>query len=248
MTTLATKNLTVSIADNVLLREFNITFLPGEIWGILGPNGAGKTTFLHTLAGLHEPTTGKVSLNDTDIQKIKPKMRAQKIGLLLQDTEFLFPSTVLETAMMGRYPYSKHWFYTPNDDIKITKQSLAHTQLTSFEQRSITTLSGGEKRRLALATLLTQDPDIYLLDEPTNHLDIQQKVKALSLLRDLAKQKNKTVIMILHDLHLIRMFCDNLILMGTNGKNIFGPCADLLDDKILGQFFPEEVLEIYSNI
>ena len=96
-------------------------------------------------------------------------------------------------------------------DIEFAKQILAEVGLSQFEHRTVTNLSGGEKRKLMLAILLIQNPDIYLLDEPTNHLDMQQRVQMLARLTKLARQQHKIVIMILHDVHLISHFCDHII-------------------------------------
>jgi iron complex transport system ATP-binding protein len=119
-------------------------------------------------------------------------------------------------------------------------------QLTALQNRFVTTLSGGEKRRLALAMLLAQDPDIYLLDEPTNHLDIQQKVRVLSLLHQLAKQQHKIIIMVLHDINLMRAFCDKIILFGAKANYFAGECADILCSAKLQSIFSVETLQVYE--
>jgi len=239
---LRARNLTITIGKQKVVDQFNLAFKPGEVWGILGANGVGKTTLLHTLAGLRAPDNGKVLLDEVNLKKINIKKRAQKIGLLAQDTEFSFPSTVFETAMIGRYPYSKNWFGELCEDIELTNRALALTHLTDFIHRSVITLSGGEKRRLALATLLTQEPDIYLLDEPTNHLDLPQKIRTLSLLRKKAHEQHKTVIMVLHDIHLLRAFCDKVIVMDFDGQCDYGDCAEMLSTEHLSQIFPTEIL------
>lgn len=245
---LCARDLTINIGKQKIIKQFNLTFVPGEVWGILGVNGVGKTTFLHTLAGLRVPDSGKVLLNEIDLKKIKPKKRAQKIGLLAQDTDFSFPSTVFETVMIGRYPYAKKWFGEAHEDIELTRQALATMQLNDFSHRAVATLSGGEKRRLVLAGILAQNPDIYLLDEPTNHLDLPQKIRTLSLLRELAEQQGKTIIMVLHDIHLLRAFCDKVIVMGFDGWCDHGEAASVLSAKSLNQIFPAEILGFYLEI
>jgi len=243
MTSISTQNLTITVADQQIVEKLNIDFLPGEIWGVLGPNGAGKTTLLHTLAGLRETDDGKILLDKMDIRNFSAKKRAQKIGLLAQDTDFSFPSTVFESALIGRYPHSKNWFGELNSDIELTNQALVTMQMEKFLHRSANTLSGGEKRRLAFAAVLTQDPDIFLLDEPTNHLDLAQKIRTLTLLKQLAKEKRKVVIMVLHDITLLRNFCDNVIVMGLSGQCNYGDCSQMLSAENLNQIFPTEILE-----
>jgi iron complex transport system ATP-binding protein len=180
------------------------------------------------------------------LHAIKSKQRARKIGLLAQDTEFAFPGTVFETALLGRYPYASNWLRDSTADIGCVNQALAAVQLTALQNRFVTTLSGGEKRRLALAMLLAQDPDIYLLDEPTNHLDIQQKVRVLSLLHQLAKQQHKIIIMVLHDINLMRAFCDKIILFGAKANYFAGECADILCSAKLQSIFSVETLQVYE--
>jgi len=236
MTTLIIKDLYLAVDNKPLLNDLNATFSSGQVWGILGPNGAGKTTLLHVLAGLYKPKHGSILLDERNILQLKPRKRAQNIGLLLQDTEFPFPSTVLETAMIGRYPYQKHWFNELKTDGDMAKAALAQMHLKEFECRSITSLSGGERRRLALATLLTQDPAIYLLDEPTNHLDIHQQINTLSLLTNLAKKQNKVIVMILHDLHLLKTFCTHIMMFGYDKNYILGRCSEVLNEETLQRF------------
>lgn len=242
MSTLAGKDLGMMLNNKPLFKNLTIDFLPTEIWGIFGPNGAGKTTLLHTLAGLQQPNNGTVYLDGNNILQLKPRIRAQKIGVLLQDTEFSFPHTAMEFALSGRYPHQQTRLTDSQIDIDLTLQCLQQVSMDHFAKRLVTTLSGGEKRRLAIATVLTQNPNIYLLDEPTNHLDLQQKIHILSLFKEQAKTKNKTVIMILHDIHLIRTFCDKVIVFNDKGDNISGNCHDIFTHTNLSKLFANDFL------
>ena len=228
MTTLNTHNLTLGFGNRTFVENLSMQFQPGQVWGIFGPNGAGKTTLLHALAGLHVANTGNVSLDEKFIHQIKPKDRAKKIGVLLQDTDFPFPSTVLDAAMIGRFPYQRHWFYDHEDDKYAVMEALRHVDLHDFIDRDVQTLSGGEKRRLSLATLLAQDPDIFLLDEPTNHLDIEQQLQLFEIIKHQAREFNKTIIMILHDLPFIKRYCEKLIVFDYLKEFSFGPCSEML--------------------
>ena len=244
MATITLENLAVSIRHKKLFSNINLSFKPGEIWGILGPNGAGKTTLLHTIAGLLPIQSGKIFLNNKSLKLYKPRERAKKMGLLLQENEFPFPSTVLETVMLGRYPYQIHWFRETESDKKIAMQALSTVGIAHLAQRSVIQLSGGEKRRLEIATLLTQDPDILLLDEPTNHLDMQQQSLILSLLKKTSRNKKKTVIMVLHDIHAIKKFCDHVLLLGFNNLNTAGKTTDVLTEQNIKKCFPELIINI----
>ncbi len=228
MTTLNTHNLTLGFGNRTFVDNLSMQFEPGQVWGIFGPNGAGKTTLLHALAGLNLANSGNVSLDAKSIHQIKPKNRAKKIGVLLQDTDFPFPNTVLEAAMIGRFPYQHHWFYDHDDDKQAVLEALKKVNLQDFIERDVQTLSGGEKRRLSLATLLAQDPDIFLLDEPTNHLDIEQQLQLFEIIKQQANEFNKTIIMILHDLPFIKRYCEKLIVFDYLKEFKFGACDEML--------------------
>lgn len=243
----STDNLTIRIGNKTLASELSLQFSAGEIWGILGQNGAGKTTLLHTLAGLYKPAEGVVYLDQKNIYNMNHKQRAQKIGLLPQDCHFSFPATVFDTALIGRYPHQKNWFHYSKADASITQNILERLNLSHLSQRNITELSGGEKRKLMLARLMVQDPEIYLLDEPTNHLDIQQKIQILSRLTHFAKEQNKIVIMILHDIHLLSHFCDHIILFEQDGHVNHGPREVTLNKASLHKLFSHDTLERCAN-
>ncbi len=229
MTLLNTHNLTLGFGNRTFVENLSMQFEPGEVWGIFGPNGAGKTTLLHALAGLHCANAGAVSLDKKLIHQMRSKTRAKKIGVLLQDTDFPFPSTVLDAAMIGRFPYQRHWLYDHEDDKQAVLEALKKVDLQDFIDRDVQTLSGGEKRRLSLATLLAQDPDIFLLDEPTNHLDIEQQLQLFEIIKHQAREFNKTIIMILHDLPFIKRYCEKLIVFDYLTEFQFGTCDEMLD-------------------
>lgn len=233
MPQLRTDNLKVEIGDVTVCRNLDLSLNPGECWGLLGRNGAGKTTLLHTLAGLRPPADGKVTLNGEEIATLPPRERARQIGVLFQDESDPFPATVLETALIGRHPYLGRWAWEESSDIDIARQGLRTVQLDHLVDRQVATLSGGERRRLALATLYTQDPDMLLLDEPTNHLDLHFQMLALDHLSGLVRNQQKIALMILHDINLAVRYCDHLVLLLENGRVATGPTAEVLSEENL---------------
>lgn len=242
------RDLSVDIGGKQICRDLSLTLCAGQRWGLLGVNGVGKTTLLHTLAGLRAPQQGMIRLFNQPISTLSRRVVAQKLGLLLQDEIDPFPGTVLETVLMGRHPHLGHWQWESEHDITIARDALQDVGLSNLESRQINTLSGGERRRLALATLLTQDPQLYLLDEPTNHLDPHHQIELLTLLSarisDSENTIPRTLLMILHDVNLVTRFCDHLILLFGEGEVTCGPLEEILNTDCLERLYGHPMMAL----
>lgn len=234
---LQTRKLTVSIAGKSVCRDFDLSLAPGSVLGVLGPNGAGKTTLLKTLAGLHEPDGGEILLEDAAVAVLPRKRVAQKLGLLLQQHDDPFPATVLETALIGRHPHMDFWRWESHRDVAIARRALKQVHLDGLEQRPQHQLSGGEQRRLAIATILVQNPCVFLLDEPVDQLDLHHQMALLKHFHAKAKHDDRVVVMSLHDVNQAARFCDTLLLLFGNGETAYGPVATLLNEKILSRLY-----------
>ena len=220
-------NLVISVAGRVLVQDLQLSIEAGTFVCILGRNGVGKTLTLHTLAGLRPVLSGAVSLGGTALVNLSRRQIAQRLGLLLQMQNDTFPITVIESALMGRHAHLGFWQWESPQDRLIAMDALKVFGLSGLEQRMVMTLSGGERRRVALATLLVQNPDVWLLDEPTNHLDPHHQVDVLDKLSGLA-QDGKCVIATLHDPTLAARFSNYVLLLHGDGSWEFGPTNDLL--------------------
>ncbi|MDX2506308.1 MAG: ABC transporter ATP-binding protein [Gammaproteobacteria bacterium] len=229
--------LSLSIAHKTICRELDITFNPGQFWGIMGINGVGKTTLLHTLNGLRGVQKGSILLDDKNISDYTGLELAQRVGMMLQEYEYNFPSTVLEATEIGRHPFLNNWQWEDSQDKLLALKALKKVGLANLSQRQINTLSGGEKRRVNLATLLTQDPDYYLLDEPVNHLDIKSQLDMLSLLQDKFYQGHQCGVMVIHDPNLAYRFCDHMLLLFDNGQWLAGKTADIITTDNLSELY-----------
>jgi iron complex transport system ATP-binding protein len=224
MPSIATKNLSLKIANKILCTNLNWQVAPGQIWGILGANGSGKTTLLHTLAGLQTPESGEIFLQEKSLATFSYKARARQMGILFQDTSDVFPQTVFEFCCSGRYPYLKYFSNWHDEDKERVHAALTLMELEKNLTQNVNTLSGGERRRLAIATLLTQAPQIYLLDEPTNHLDLYHQFKVLEQFKLLAAQ-GTSIIMTLHDVNLAAHYCDFILMLWGDGDCLQQPTA-----------------------
>lgn len=233
----------VAVAGRVLVRGLDIAFESGCVTAILGRNGAGKTLSLHTLAGLRPPHAGDVSLNGAPLAQQARRERARMLGLLTQTTEDAFPSTVLEAVLVGRHPHLGFWEWESDEDRAIARAALEAVQLADLEDRDVATLSGGERRRVALAALLAQDPDIYLLDEPTNHLDPHHQIDLLQLMRKKAAS-GRTIVMTLHDATLAARFADHVLLLFGDGEWLYGKTAEVLMQTAMEKLYGLPVREV----
>lgn len=238
-------SLSLSIGGKTVCHKLRIEFKPGEFWAIMGINGVGKSTLLKCLIDLKTPDSGQVLLDNKPLSLYKPMERAQKMGLMLQEYEYNFPCTVMEAALIGRHPFVQSMQWENKQDKKLARQALQQVELQTFSERFISTLSGGEKRRLNLATILTQNPAYYLLDEPVNHLDIKAQLDILSLLQNKFQQQH-CGIMVIHDPNLAWRYCDHVLLL-NQGQCLYGKTSHILTTQNLSKLFQCPIHKIQDN-
>ncbi|MDR1389997.1 MAG: ABC transporter ATP-binding protein [Treponema sp.] len=210
---LEVKNLYCGYGRGDILTGLNFTAERGEIICIAGPNGSGKTTLLKAIACLLD-YRGNILLDSTELSSLARKDLAKKTALLGQLSQFYFPYSIYETVALGRYAYSDSLFKNLSPvDKTIIEEVLERLELSRERNCLITELSGGQLQRVFLARTLVQDPHLVLLDEPTNHLDLHHQLELLGFLKDWAKEKQKIVASVLHDLNLAYSFADKVILL-----------------------------------
>lgn len=237
-------HLDIRVAGRTLCRDLCMTARAGENWAILGANGSGKTTLLHTLAGLRAPDGGAVRLDGRDLRAVPRHERARRLGIVFQDMDEHFPATVLETVLTGRHPHLTRWQWEGADDLHIAQAALAAVDLAGFASRALATLSGGERRRVAVATLLAQDPPVCLLDEPNNHLDLRHQQQVLALLAERARRTGHLNIFTLHDINLAMRFCTHALLLFGAGDCLHGAIAQVVAPANLERLYACPIREI----
>jgi iron complex transport system ATP-binding protein len=214
-----------------------------EIVAILGPNASGKSTLLRLLAGLVKPLSGRVEVDGAEAGDLDLRTRAQKIALVQQESELIFPLRVWEYVLQGRYPYGRRLRFESDEDFLLTGKALSQVAADSLRDRWMDQLSGGEKQRVILARALAQQPALLLLDEPTQHLDIGGKVELLRRLRQLADENRYTVIVITHELNLAAEFSDRIVLLHGGKCLRVGSPEEVYEREILETVF-EAPLEV----
>jgi len=233
---LVTRGLAVTIAGHRVCSGLDLTVAPGECWAILGRNGAGKTTLLHTLAGLRAPAAGVIELDGRPLATLPGREVARLRGLLPQDDSDAFSATVLETVLVGRHPHLSRWQWEGADDIRIARAALDAADMGGTEARDVRTLSGGERRRVALAALLAQQPRLFLLDEPSSHLDLSHQLTLLDRLVAAVRADGRALVMVVHDVNLALRYCDRALLL-ADGEALAGPAGSLLTAERLSALY-----------
>jgi iron complex transport system ATP-binding protein len=240
------RGITLVAGQRTLCRDLDVDIGAGEVWAIVGPNGAGKTTLIAAMAGLRAPAAGTIAYGERLLATLSPRERALKRGYLSQDSVDFFPASVLETVLVGRHPHLARWRWESAADFDAARAALATLALDALATRDVRTLSGGERRRVALAALLAQDPALLLLDEPSSHLDLGQQVAVLDVLAALARERGKTIVMVLHELHLALRYADHAIAMGA-GRATSGAAVEILTEDALSALFAHRLTAVGSG-
>jgi len=230
------KNVRVSVPGRLLVDELELSLHRGEFLAVLGQNGAGKSLTLTTLAGLRTPDRGQILLGGENIFQSDRLLTARRLALLPQVIDDIFPATVIDTALIGRHPHIGRFRWESAEDYAIANEALQTMGLDALSTRDVLTLSGGERRRLAIAQVLTQAPHVYLLDEPTNHLDPQHQLDTLQVFRR-AADSGAGVIASMHDANMAVRFADRCLLLHGDGRWELGPSEDVLTESKLSDLF-----------
>jgi iron complex transport system ATP-binding protein len=199
-------------APNVL-EDVSLDVPAGRIVALLGPNGSGKTTLLRVLAGLLSPASGRVRLAGRDVGSFSRRELARRVAIVPQETHATFDVTALDLVLMGRYPHLGTFELEGARDLAIARAALAATDTAALERRRLSTLSGGEKQRVVIASALAQSADLLLLDEPTASLDLGYQFEIATLVRRLNRDRGTTIVVSTHDLNLAAAVADTAVLL-----------------------------------
>ena len=202
--------------------------LKGELVCLLGPNGAGKSTLMRTLAGLQKPLAGQVLLDDRDLHRLAGDQRARLLGLVLTERVDAGNLSVYALVALGRYPYTGWDGRLSPADERIVRWAIRAVGAEDLASRSVDELSDGERQKVMIARALAQEPAVLLLDEPTAFLDLPRRVEIMQLLRGLAYDTGRAVLLSTHDLDLALRCADRIWLLPPGGPLQAGAPEDLV--------------------
>jgi len=228
VTKLVADGVSAGYPARAVLRGCSISVGSGELVALVGPNGAGKSTLLRVLAGLLRPTSGMVSLDGRDLMTLSRATLAQRVAVVPQLFDTLFPFTVREIVALGRTARLGIFGTASTQDRDVVDRVISELGLGSLAARRIDRLSGGERQRAVLAMALAQEGAVLLLDEPTVHLDPGHQIATLELLRSLAARQGLAVCAVLHDLNLASAFASRIVVLDDGRIVTDGTPAEVL--------------------
>lgn len=232
-----TRNLTLSYQRQIIIDNLDIRLPQGKVTVLIGSNGSGKSTLLKSFARLLKPERGTVILNGADIQTRSTGAVARELAILPQMPDAPEGITVRQLVSLGRYPWQTWMQQWSKQDEERVQYALIQTGMVSLAERPVDALSGGQRQRAWIAMTLAQDTPVVLLDEPTTFLDLAHQVEVLDLLRELNRQEQKTIVMVLHDLNLACRYADHLV--AVHNRTVFaqGAPATILNEALVKTVF-----------
>ncbi len=218
-----------------VVKSIDAALQGGEVVALVGRNGAGKSTLLRTLAGYQPALGGQLFYSGVPAASLTPQQLAKKLSVVLTDTMVGLNLTVRELVALGRSPYTDFMGNQRARDREVVEQAMAQIGILSLAGRKVSTLSDGERQKCIIAKALAQETPIIMLDEPTAFLDFQSKISLLRLLKKLALEMQKAIIISSHDLELLLRLCDKLWLL-DEGAVYCGTVDELLSNGSLKRF------------
>lgn len=234
---LVVNNLTIKHNQKTLIKNINLNFERGKLYGLIGHNGSGKSTLIKALAGENTPTQGQILIDNKPLASLSARKLARQLAYLPQKLPDATYFTVSELVMLGRYPHQRWLQSASMTDKKIVADAIEQTGVRQFYHQTVATLSGGERARAWLAMCLAQQTDYLLLDEPLAALDIVYQLDVLKLIRKLVDEQGLGVIIILHDINLTAQFCDEVVAMKQGEVCHQGDIATTMQTSVLHDIF-----------
>ncbi|WP_394278218.1 ABC transporter ATP-binding protein [Microbacterium sp.] len=241
---IALQSATKRYHGHTVLDEVSLTLGAEGVTSLIGPNGAGKSTLFGLISRLLRADSGTVTVDGMDVRTASSAELAKTIAVLRQDNHITARLTVQDLVEFGRFPHSKGRLTVA--DREHIDRAIAYLDLEGFRTRFLDELSGGQRQRAYIAMVLAQDTKYVLLDEPLNNLDVRHMTEIMKLVRRMADELGKVVIVVLHDINFAATYSDRIVAM-SNGRIIAdAPVAEIMRPEVLADVYgtPVDVREI----
>ncbi|MFQ3568586.1 MAG: ABC transporter ATP-binding protein [Aggregatilineales bacterium] len=226
----------------VIAQDLNLTVARGELICLLGPNGVGKSTLLRTFAGIQKPLGGRVFLSGEDITQLAPRQLAQRLSMVLAERPHLGLLNGYALVALGRQPHTDWLGRLTRYDEAIIRWAVDAVDAANFAERPVMALSDGQRQKLLIARALAQESDLILMDEPTAFLDLPRRAEIMGLLRHLAAETGRAIVLSTHDLDLALRSADTLWLMSDGQVHVGAPEDLVLNGAFEMAFASEKII------
>ncbi len=234
---------------NIIIHKgIDLKLLKGDVTCLLGLNGAGKSTLLKTLCGFQPPIGGEVSLMNRPLSSFSQSELALNLGVVLTEKTNTGGITVYELVSLGRHPYTGFFGHLKKEDHRIIKSSLEAAGIEHKGSNYVSELSDGERQKAMIAKVLAQQCPIIILDEPTAFLDVTSRIETMVLLRKLAKEQDKAILLSTHDIDSAIQMGDRLWLQSREKQMSIGTPEDLILNGSLGDYFNKDGIEFDTSV
>ena len=233
------KNICFSYGKTRILQNISFLAEDGICVGILGNNGVGKSSLITCINRIRTPSSGEILIDGRNTSDFSRNELAKTVAYVSQKNE-ITRMTVFDCILLGRKPYIK-WAVS-QEDLDLCEEMLVRINMQKERLRYIDELSGGEVQKVMLARALVQQPRILLLDEPTSNLDPRNQYEMMALVRELARENNLTVLVVMHDLNLALRYCDKFYLLKNGSGYSYGDISVMTGEAI------SEVYEIHAEV
>ncbi|MET0742478.1 MAG: ABC transporter ATP-binding protein [Microvirga sp.] len=230
-------NVRFTIGDLPILHPISTRIGGGEVVGLVGPNGSGKSTLLKLLARQTRPSGGAIAFQGRPLDSFAPRDLARRMAYLPQYPQTGSGLVVRKVVALGRYPWHGPFGRFTSIDEARTMDAMDVTGTASLADRDLDSLSGGERQRVWLAMLVAQDARCLLLDEPISALDIGHQIEVLSLVRRLAHEGGRSVVVVLHDVNMASRFCDRMMALRDGRLVVSAGVREFMTPGVLRQVY-----------
>lgn len=229
------KNLCKSYGDKKVVDNVSFNIEKGKITSFIGANGAGKSTILSMISRLLPIDSGDVVIDGKNLKDWDTKELSKTLSILRQSNNINVRLTIRELVSFGRFPYCEGRL--KKEDIEMVDNALEYMSLKDIEDKYLDELSGGQKQRAFIAMIIAQDTEYIMLDEPLNNLDMKHSVEMMKLLKKMAEDLGKTIILVIHDINFASCYSDNIVAL-KNGKLVANDTAmNIIQKDVLNDIF-----------
>lgn len=246
---ISTEKMTVGYRNIPLIKNIELNVKPGEILTLIGPNGSGKSTILKSITKQLSLISGTVYLDRQSMQSMTEQEISKKMSVVMTERLQAELMTCEDVVSTGRYPYTGRLGILTAHDKEKVREAMEMVHALDLKDRDFSVISDGQRQRILLARAICQEPEIIVLDEPTSFLDIRHKMEFLKILRKMAKDLNKTVIMSLHEIELAYKISDKILCVKGDSIEHFGKPEEIFTEDRIKELFEldDETFRLYFD-